>query len=137
MKIEFVMLADAVESVNGKLYVMGGGWSQLNFPQYPAPARIGIAISFLLEPADAEKAHPFQVTVLNPTEAAVLPPIHGQVEVKQVDSSSTTRAFVTINSNVQIPMPGTYQVVVVGAPSDRKKLTFNAKLALPKGMKVQ
>jgi len=29
-EIEFITLCDAAQSINGKLYILGGAWSQIN-----------------------------------------------------------------------------------------------------------
>src|SRR5262249_56592956 len=35
MNLGFLILADHSEAINGKIYVMGGGWNMLRFPQLP------------------------------------------------------------------------------------------------------
>jgi len=35
MELEFVLIADAVENVNGKLYLLGGGWYQFTSHSFP------------------------------------------------------------------------------------------------------
>ena len=40
-----MLLCDAAESVNGKLYILGGGWSQILFPDRPANMSLAVKIS--------------------------------------------------------------------------------------------
>ena len=35
MEIGFLMLSDHSEAVNGKLYMVGGGWNVLRLPELP------------------------------------------------------------------------------------------------------
>jgi hypothetical protein len=35
MNLGFLILADHSEAINGKIYVMGGGWNMLRFPELP------------------------------------------------------------------------------------------------------
>jgi hypothetical protein len=39
-----MLLCDAAEAVNGKLYILGGGWSQLLLPDHPANMSLAIRI---------------------------------------------------------------------------------------------
>ena len=63
MEIDFLILADTVEAVNGKLYMMGGGWNQLTIPQFPAPIRLGIALGLLVPSDNAGQKHQLQLTI--------------------------------------------------------------------------
>jgi hypothetical protein len=47
MNLGFLILADHSEAINGKVYVMGGGWNMLRFPQLPHDW--GFALSFGLD----------------------------------------------------------------------------------------
>lgn len=40
-----MLLCDAAESVNGKLYILGGGWSQLLVPDQPASMSLAIKLA--------------------------------------------------------------------------------------------
>lgn len=40
-----MLLCDAADSVNGKLYILGAGWSQLLFPDRPANMSLAIKIA--------------------------------------------------------------------------------------------
>ena len=43
--VEFVILADHVEAVHGKLYMMGGGWENISVHDFEAPITLQIAAS--------------------------------------------------------------------------------------------
>ncbi len=46
MEIEWLILADAAEIVNGKLYMMGGGWNRITAnSELPLTKSFGISIS--------------------------------------------------------------------------------------------
>ncbi len=40
-----MFLADKAENLNGKLYVMGGGWDRIFMPQFPGPLPIPISVA--------------------------------------------------------------------------------------------
>jgi hypothetical protein len=45
LEIDFMFLADKAETLNGKLYVMGGGWDRIFMPQIPGPLPIPISVA--------------------------------------------------------------------------------------------
>jgi hypothetical protein len=45
ISIPYVFLADAAESLGGKLYVLGGGWDRLLIPQFPGQPIKPIAVA--------------------------------------------------------------------------------------------
>jgi hypothetical protein len=56
-----LLLADSAQAVNGKLYILGGGWS-ITGPD-PAPSAIAIKIDVPWD--EANKRHVFGLTLLN------------------------------------------------------------------------
>jgi hypothetical protein len=61
-------LADSVQSVDGKLYVLGAGWNRLATRRFPARHdRIGIGALIVLGPGEAGR-HSLTVRLLDPDE---------------------------------------------------------------------
>ena len=52
-----MMLADAVQVADGKLYILGGGWDITG----PAPTPAGVAIRFVVQPAEFDKGHHWEL----------------------------------------------------------------------------
>lgn len=48
-ELEFLFVADGAHAVNGKLYVLGGGWSHLWLPEFPGSAPIPFAVALALK----------------------------------------------------------------------------------------
>lgn len=49
LELEFMFVADGAHAVNGKLYVLGGGWSHLWLPEFPGRPPIPFAIALALK----------------------------------------------------------------------------------------
>src|SRR4051812_8579026 len=45
VRIEFLLLADRAEAVNGKLYMMGGAWDRIFLPNLQQPHPLSLAIA--------------------------------------------------------------------------------------------
>jgi hypothetical protein len=55
-----MLLADSAQSIEGKLYVLGGGWSTTG----PAPAPSAIALKIDVPWDEANRAHPMRLELL-------------------------------------------------------------------------
>lgn len=40
LDVSFIMVADAAQSVAGKVYILGGGWDRLRVPEIPGPPAV-------------------------------------------------------------------------------------------------
>lgn len=129
MEIEFLHIADAVESVNGKLYMLGGCWNQHRSATFPSNIRCGIALGLLTSAKELKTRTRHVVTLgVLPTEGGGL--IH-EVQLTVVFEpqlaavSMLHRNLITLNAALLIPKAGTYQVRA--AVNDLKKIvTFEA-----------
>ena len=65
-----MLLADAVQAVNGKLYVLGGGWS-ITGPE-PAPSALAIKIDVPWD--EGNKKHHFRLSLLDADGRSVMVP---------------------------------------------------------------
>jgi hypothetical protein len=146
MEIEFVLLADAVDYVNGKLYVLGGGWRQFKSPNFPAVARIGLAVSIIVgadQPASSSVIRirfgergvdPADLTTLSlpfGSAPASVVEIQAQLQVTPLDPSAPQRAFVAFNSAFPIPRVGMYEITAALDGSEPKRIDFEAISVLP------
>lgn len=65
-----MLLCDSAEAVNGKLYILGGGWSITG----PNPAPMAIAIKIEVPWDEANKRHRFQLALLDSDGKPVMVP---------------------------------------------------------------
>jgi hypothetical protein len=132
MEIEFLILADYVEALNNKLYLMGGGWNQIVAPSFPVNHRMGIAISILLDEAEAPAHFPLRLAILDVmAERPVIPEIAIDVAVQLAEPGVKPRAVVAMNTQFPLPGAGHYRVVATAAPNVRRETYFDARLVAP------
>ncbi len=139
MEIEFVLIADAVENVNGKLYVMGGGWTLFRSPSFPAQVRFGVAVSVLVSWEETEAQHDIYIKIVEnpdrprqqtPMQQAMSLDINGKIQVMRppgLEETSVQRVFLAVNGNLPIPQTGKYRVTA-SAGNVSKSVDFEAKL---------
>ncbi|MFQ5879555.1 MAG: hypothetical protein ACE5IZ_05230 [Dehalococcoidia bacterium] len=131
MEIEFLIIADAVEATNGKLYVLGGGWNQWKSPSFPTQVRMGIAVGILVPWNETNEKHHVTIDIVDADGKAVLPPINAEVEVGRppgLRAGTTQRAILAINSGFPLQSAGSYEVKANVDGGSQKAVTFDAIL---------
>lgn len=132
--VDFALIADAVQAVGGKLYVMGGGWDTLWVRQLPARhhslaigARLripwtyaGRALSLTIDLQDEDGKSVFATGPLKHTLTVGRPP--GLPDGSDI---GVVRAF-TFN-NVPFAKPGGFSFVMAIDDHERKRIRFNVR----------
>jgi hypothetical protein len=101
-----VLLCDFAEDLNGKLYVMGGGWNRL---VADTPTQIAIAVLLEIPWDQANRPHGIKIELLDEDGHAVTPPgaeapilIEGKLEVGRPPGSKPGSA---LNAPLAIKIP--------------------------------
>ena len=58
-----MLLCDSAQASNGKLYILGGGWAQLNTPDTPTPMALAVKIAVPWD--EANKRHTVRAELLD------------------------------------------------------------------------
>jgi hypothetical protein len=127
IEIDFVILGDYAQAVQGKLNLIGGGWNTHNTDQYPSALPFGIGIGILVPWSLTNRTHRFEL-VIKGSEGADLVRGGGEFEVGRgagIPAGMTQRFTLGISGQLQVPEPGTYEIIVTSADSI-KRVTFEA-----------
>jgi hypothetical protein len=63
--VDFVILADRAESINGKLYMMGGAWDQMGVIDFAKPVTFSIALGIKIPWNATNVDHRLRVVLLD------------------------------------------------------------------------
>jgi hypothetical protein len=130
MELEFLLVGESADSPNGKLYVMGGGWNQIQSSVFPTVARCGIAVSIKV-PSPVTEAVSVHLRYSNEAKT-VLIEMDGQVQPGPfppgVQPSKTQRLFLVMNGNFPVPAPGTYEITASLPDGQSKTVAFEANV---------
>ena len=63
--VDFLILADRAEAINGKLYMMGGSWDQIGVVDFTKPITFTIALGILIPWNATNVDHKLQVHLLD------------------------------------------------------------------------
>jgi uncharacterized protein DUF6941 len=66
VQLGFLLLTDQAESVNGKVYVLGGGWNVLRFTELPHRWSFRIALGVDVPWDQTNQRHSLEVTIEDP-----------------------------------------------------------------------
>jgi len=127
LELEYLIVGEAVDNANGKLYVLGGGWSQIQSPVFPTIARCGIAVS-VLAPTPVQ---PLGVKIhFSDAAKSMTLEMEGKVQAGAprpgAKIPARQRIFVVLNGNFPIPKPGQYEITVSLPDGQSKTLSFEA-----------
>lgn len=132
MDIEFLILADSVQAVQGKLYMLGGAWDQWTSPSYPVPIQIGIAVGLLVSWDETNQKQNVTIAIQDADGKDVVPPIAGQIEVGRppgLRAGVTQRSLMAINAGFPLPGPGRYEISVSTPEGGERRVAFEALVA--------
>lgn len=135
MQLEYALLADHAEVVNGKLYLMGGGWDVLQSRQEPVPLRFAVALGVRVGWDETNRVIPVTVRVED-DDGAVHAQAQGTVSVGRpptLPPGWSQLAKLAVTFSIALPRFGGYRVVVEVGDEDtaeRRALPFRV---LPAG----
>ena len=114
MQIHSLMLADSAQAVDGKLYVLGGAWNMLRFPEFPASLMVGIAVAIDVEWTETNARHHLDIHFEDADGNAMDPRIGADFEAGRplgAIPGADLRIVMAVNGPVAIPSPGQYAAV--------------------------
>jgi len=120
MDIEHALIADYAEVVNGKLYLMGGGWDTTHAAQIPATIRLAVAIGVRVGWAETGQEFPVLVTVED-DDGKEFVRIQGNVNTTRAASAvpgAAQLAQIAANLPITLPAFGGYRVHISVGDAD-------------------
>jgi hypothetical protein len=123
-RIETLMLANHAESVNGLLYVHGGGWSHHWRGAEPThPSQFAVAATVLLDAGEGPNGVPFTILVRSETGEEVLR-AEGVLQGPAAQMGEGVRTGIAVNANVVFPHEGPYTLTAEIAGAQGPSVAF-------------
>ena len=128
-EVDFLLLADRAEAINGKLYMMGGAWERIGVVDFAQPLVISVALGILV---------PWSATNQNHTLALEIRDADGQPIPFKVEATfvagrppfltgETQRMLLTIpGASVMLPGAGSYVLAASIDGAEAKVVRFSA-----------
>lgn len=117
-RVEFVIVCDSAQvTQEGKLYILGGGWSHTYRAVPPTPDippqvnQFAVAVSFLIDWNDANRPHPVRITIESIDEETPLFEATAQLTAgrpPQTPPGDPLRAVMALPIILAFPKSGSY-----------------------------
>lgn len=115
--LEFAVLANHAEALNGLLYLSGAGWTEANLPFLPGggpsvPFHLGIGVSVLVPWTQTNRVHNLELVIEN-EDGVRLVEIGGELQVGRpvgIPEGIDQRAVMAFNIEVQFSAAGGYRL---------------------------
>ena len=115
MDLDFLLVADRAEAVNGKLYLLGGGWDRITLSQFPGAANFDVAFGVLVGYTETNERHEFALTLEDDDNQVVFGPVTRHFELGRppgLKLAQAQRFMMAVRGPFPIPRAGCYHWVV-------------------------
>ncbi len=114
VNIDYLILADWAEVINGKIYVQGGGWTAINAREpLPVSRTIAIAVSPRVEWHETNQPHDLAIRIIREEGQAELARIDARFEVGRsagLPMGSSQPHPIAVNLPLKFERAGEYEV---------------------------
>jgi hypothetical protein len=126
MEIEWLILADAAQVVDRKLYLMGGGWDRLTVNKLPHQQTMAVALSIVVPWNDANIRRSFNIQIVT-EDGQQIANVPGQFEVGRPPGATPgqgLRAQVALGVNLSFSGVGRFEVVATVEDAEERRFSF-------------
>ncbi|HMA33833.1 MAG TPA: hypothetical protein VKY74_05070, partial [Chloroflexia bacterium] len=112
--VDFLIIADRAEAINGKLYMMGGAWDNVGVPDLSQPIAFSIALGILIPWNATNERHRMKLAVQD-ADGASLAELEGELVAGRpphLTIGSEQRLLFATTFGVLLPRTGAYTVAV-------------------------
>jgi hypothetical protein len=130
MEIDFLILADAAQVADGKLYILGGGWDRINVQALPAGQLLGVGVGVTVPWSETNAPQNLTVSIEDEDGGVVLPPLSFRIEVGRppgLPGGSDQRLVLAFNGHIALPKLGMYAVTAALDGGGRRQAFFTVQ----------
>ena len=116
-EIDYLLVADRAEVVNGKLYLMGGAWDRISPSTFPHRMILGIAIGVRIPFAYTDDQHTVAVELLQDEQRLI--GFEAKLTTGRPPGMAGMDMLVPMAFNVPVAIPDAGQLVLQASVDDR------------------
>jgi len=127
-RVEFLILAEHVEEIHGKLYLMGGAWETIHVARFDVPVTLSVAVSVQVPWNATNQQHAVSVSVQT-ADGEILTAEERQIMVGRpahVEPGMSQRTLLVLPMSVDLPKPDGYVVVAAIDEIPQARVSFSA-----------
>jgi hypothetical protein len=128
MDVEWIILADAAEVVNNKLYLIGGGWETLTInARLPSSYPCAVAVAFSVPWNETNEQHNIAIEIQD-QDGGELVNVEGQIEVGRppgIPRGNAQRVQMAIKVGLPLQQPGAHFVIASVEGQELRRIVFD------------
>ncbi len=128
IELEWLILADAAQVIDGKLYLMGGGWDVLTVNSgFPFVQNVALAVAFRVPWNETNQRHNIEIVIAD-QDGAQLAKVEGELEVGRpagIAKGQDQRVQMALPIPLKFDGPNTYVVVASVDGKESGRVRFN------------
>ncbi|MFV2062415.1 MAG: hypothetical protein ACC726_02735 [Chloroflexota bacterium] len=117
-EIDYLLVADRAEVVNGKLYLMGGSWDRIQPPKFPHRMMLGIAIGVRIPFSHTDDQHKVSVELQHDGKRLI--GFEAKLTTGRPPGMAGMDMLVPMAFNIPIAIPAEGTVVLRASVDDRE-----------------
>jgi hypothetical protein len=126
-EIDYLLVADRAEVVNGKLYLMGGSWDRVQPPSFPHRMMLGIALGVRIPFAHTDDQHTVAIELVH--DDARLVGFEAKLTTGRPPGMAGMDMLVPMAFNIPIAIPAEGQLVLRAAVDGRTPRRHEIKVS--------
>lgn len=130
MEIDFLILADAAQVADGKLFLLGGGWDRLAVNVLPVTQMVGVAVGIVVPWTETNSGQTLTLTVHDDDGNDILPPVTLRIEVGRpsgLPAGAEQRVLVAFNAPLPLPRLGNYVLTATLEDGNSRRQRFGVQ----------
>jgi len=115
VRLGFLILTDYSEAINGKAYVIGGGWNMLRFSELPTQHSFGIAFAIDVPWDETNEPHTLRLEIQDPDGDRLGDELQFEFETGRPPGSvagQDQRIVLSLNASIEFSTSGPHAVVM-------------------------
>jgi hypothetical protein len=139
MEVGFLLLSDHSESVNGKLYMVGGGWNVLRLPELPHDWGFHIALGLDVGWDETNTGHSIAVTIHDPDGVELGEGLSAEFEAGRppgMPAGQEQRLVMSIGTAATFTSAGPHAAIVEADGEEIGRARFYVTAADPGGQEL-
>jgi len=134
IEVDYLLLADRAEMVNGKLYAMGAAWDRVGVADFTKPIPLSIATAVLVPWSATNRQHQLILTIRDADGVAADFRVEWNFAAGRPAflNGETQRMMLAIpDASVVLPHPGNFVLAAAVDGEELKAVRFSAQPAQP------
>ncbi len=127
MRLEWLILTDAAQIADGKLFLIGGGWDTIRVNALPHRQKLSIALAIEVDWVETNERHALELEFAT-QDGNVLVRVNGAFEMGRppgISAGQSQRVQLVVDAEMEFQELGTYVITATLGQTRERPIRFN------------